>query len=101
MDALTWCTIFPKGPSKDVGAVATEIIGSGWNPALPTHGSHHIKAAVPISFPLTRKQELKREVVLSSRQTSYRDKKKVGANQRKSIVATVQPTSPVSSTVAA
>ena len=48
-----------------------------------------VKAAVPTSFPLTRKQELKREVVLSSRQTSYRDKKEVGANQRKSIAATV------------
>lgn len=83
IDALTWCTIFPKGPSKDVGAVATEIIGIGWDPAPPTCRSHHFKAAL-----LTRKQKLKREAVLSSRQISYRDKKE-GANQRKSIVATV------------
>lgn len=87
MDALTWCTIFPKGPSKDVGAVAVGIIGIGWHPAPPTSGIS--KLHVPISFPLTRKQELKREVVLSRWQTSYRDKKEVGANQRKSIVATV------------
>lgn len=89
MEALTWCTIFPKGPSKDVGAVATERTGIGWHPAPPTRRSHRFKAAVPTSSPLTRKQELKGEVVLSSRQTSYRDTKEVAANQRRSTVATV------------
>lgn len=91
MDALTWCTIFPKGPSKDVGAVATEIIGIGWDPAPSTCRcrSHHFKAAVLTRFLLTRKQKLKREAVLSSRQTSYRDKEEEEANQRKSTVATV------------
>lgn len=40
MEALTWCTIFPKGPSKDVGAVAMERTGIGWYPAPPTRRSH-------------------------------------------------------------
>lgn len=88
MEALTWCTIFPKGPSKDVGAVAMERTGIGWYPAPPTCRSHHFKAAAPISLPLTRKQELKGEAVLSSGQTSYRDKE-VGANKRRVLVATV------------
>lgn len=94
MEALTWCTIFPKGPSKDVGAVAMERTGIGWYPAPPTRRSHHFKAAAPTSSPLTRKQELKGEAVLSSGQASYRDKKEVVANQRRSIVATVPDQKP-------
>lgn len=55
-------------------------------------GTQHLPPVGPtilrLLSPLTRKQELKREVVFSSRQTSYRDKKEVGANRR-SPVATV------------
>jgi hypothetical protein len=79
----------PKGSLKRCGCCGYRDNRAWLSPSTSHRGSHHFKAAVPTSFPLTRKQELKREVVLSSRQTSYRDKKEVGANQRKSIAATV------------
>lgn len=77
----------PKGALERCGCCGCGDNRDWLAPSTSTSGIS--KLHVPISFPLTRKQELKREVVLSRWQTSYRDKKEVGANQRKSIVATV------------
>lgn len=77
--ARTWCTIFPKGPSKDVGAVAGEMTGTGTQ--LPNASSHppHTNChhqAWP-GWALTRKQELEGEAVLSSGQAPCKDRREM------------------------
>ena len=80
MVARTWCTIFPKGPSKDVGAVAGERAETGipLSHPPPTHPDPLGPPPLGLARPgLTRKQELEREVVLSTGQAPCRDRRKV------------------------
>lgn len=77
MVARTWYTIFPKGPSKDVGAVAGERAQTGTQLAPPLLSPTHCHHQAWPGGALTRKQELEGEAVLSSRQAPYGDSREV------------------------